>query len=363
MSANENYELAVRLRGEQIDETQGEIEDVEQQFGETADAVADSADEMEGFAGRFDGAMTAIMGAFAIASAGLLSQIPIVNELATGLAEVLSAVAFQMDEVLRPVLGPVVDGLFALSDAIFNADGALGSIIGVVASLALAFVTVALPLAKFLAMTGRFSSTAAVFRAAAGGMMTALGGIASALGISTLAAGALVVALLALVAAFATDFMGIRSGTVAALEATWQAIGSFSARVTGAMLGLAASAFGWGADLMAEFARGIMANLTAPINAAEEALAGVAQFMSFDQRANDRKAERWGRDIVANFATGMRKGERQDLPQSGLGSDDGGMSRPTAEGKDVRVFLDGKRVDKGTRRHRGDETAPRGRHS
>ena len=140
--ANEVHELVVQMRPDGIDETESELQGAEGQFEDTADAVGDSAAEMEGFAARWRGAMNAIMVAFAVAATGLLSQVPVVGELMSSIVAVLEALAFQIDGVLRPVLGPLADAFFRLSAEIFKLDGAAGTIVGVLATLAAIFAVV-----------------------------------------------------------------------------------------------------------------------------------------------------------------------------------------------------------------------------
>lgn len=354
-------ELVVAMRGEGLDETTGQLESAEESMGDSADEMGDSADEMEGFASRWQGAMTAIVTGLAVASAGLLAQVPVVGELMQGLLSVIEAIAFQMDQVLRPVLEPLTDGFFKLSDAIFNADGIIGDIIGVLGTL----VAIAGLALGVLAFTGIGPSATAALGAVAAGAKAAaiaIAGVISSISLLAAAIIAIIALIVLLVAAFATDFMGIRSGTVNALEGAADAIGSFTNTVVSEFKSLIGQASGWGADLMTEFADGIVSALDAPVQAAQEALSGVTDLISFDMRENDQMAQRWGEDLLTEFSVGMERGIKTQLPQTAIEADEGN-GPPASGGRKTTVVLDGRRVDKGTRRFSDSETAPRGRHS
>lgn len=362
-AADETFELAVQLRGENIDETTAGLEDVEQSFDETAQSVDDSSDEMEGFAAEWDGAMQAILAGLAVAAVGLASQIPVVGELMAGLEEIIAAVAFQMDSVLRPVLEPLTEGFFKIADAIFNAEGPLGSLIGILGTLLAVFVGIVVPLAALIAKFTAFSGAAAVLKAAAAALISPIVAIASALGLPVIAVAALIAALIALIAVFVTDFMGIRTAVVNAATGVINAITGLAGDIGAAFAQIVSDALQWGRDLMHEFAQGITDAASAPLDAASDALADITASIGFDVRANDRMAERWGRDLMSHFSIGMERGQRHDLPTEGVSGGRSDASPPATATDNVQVLLDGKRVDKGTRRHRGDETSPRGRHS
>jgi len=135
--ADEAYELAVALESKGADQLKDDLQGTEKQFEDIADAVDEEAQEMEGFSQKWRGAMTAITGALAIAAGGLLNQVPVVGEAMAGLSAVVSAVAFQIDQVLRPALVPVTNLLFDAADAVFAAEGAMGTLIGILGTVVL----------------------------------------------------------------------------------------------------------------------------------------------------------------------------------------------------------------------------------
>jgi hypothetical protein len=133
--AEEVQELVVKMRPEGVDETTQELEDQEQAFEEAAGQAEQSAGVMDEFVGKFQGAMQAVVAGLAVAAGGLLSQVPIIGELASGLFAIIESLALKIDEVLRPVLEPVSDALFDIASGIDEADGAFGDFIGTIAGI------------------------------------------------------------------------------------------------------------------------------------------------------------------------------------------------------------------------------------
>jgi hypothetical protein len=427
----------------------------------------------------------------------------------SGLNSVISAVAFQIDQVLRPALQPVANALFNLSDSIFNAEGAAGDLIGILGAIAIValpivalfgltagviaavvagfilllaelgllkpamqalaaagqFVInklrgfanavmnmtgpmgtatrVALGLAGGLAallivgkLTGAFAllsggfgvfataTTAATlavgafntviaagtvivgaFSTVVGIATTAVTALAAILGLPVIVVAALIAAIAALIAIFATDFMGIRTAVMNALGGAMNALANFGAGVKqlfgqlvnsavqwgadlmrnfaqgimgirtavmnalgGAMNALANfgagvkqffgqlvnSAVQWGADLMRNFAKGIMNLATAPLDAAREAFDRVAGVISFDQAENDRMARGWGRDLLTEFSVGMSEGASSvDMSISPGDTGGGGDGRPPSPPAAPPVMLDGKPVNEQLRKRNG----------
>jgi len=231
-------ELTVAINSEGVGETRDDLEGVEGQMEQTAESAGDSAEELEGFSERFAGAMSAAVAALAVGAAGLLSQVPILGELFAGLAAVVSALAFTMDGVLRPVLSPLTGALFGVSGAIFEADGALGSLIGVLSTVVSVLALAVPAIAKAGAVAGVWGSTLAGVSSILGTLAAAVGTVAGAI----LSLPAVLVAAIAAIAAFAvaylTNFRGIRDTTNAIVGG-----GTFVTTIDPAS-GLAASADG-----------------------------------------------------------------------------------------------------------------------
>ncbi|UXF50123.1 hypothetical protein 7865G3C4_21 [Haloquadratum phage sp.] len=115
-------ELVVKALPEGFGETNDKLETTDEKFEEVSGSMEESTGLLSSLSNKFGGALSAIVAGVAVATAGLLSQVPILGEVVSGLTSVINAVAFQLDKRLRPVLGPVRDGLFELAQAIFEGN-------------------------------------------------------------------------------------------------------------------------------------------------------------------------------------------------------------------------------------------------
>lgn len=191
-------ELVVRAKPEGLDETTDGLEDMEGSFEETAESVGDSADEMDNFSSKWAGAMNAIVAGLAVASAGLLSQVPVLGEVFGGLVAIIEALAFQMDQVLRPVLTPITNALYDISSAIFELEGPLGDVVGLFTTLA----TVLVPAVAILSRLGFISFTLS-------GALSSLVGWITGLVSGTLALPVAIGAIIGLFGVWALEALGV----------------------------------------------------------------------------------------------------------------------------------------------------------
>jgi phage-related protein len=376
-------ELIVAIRSEGVGETQEDLEGVERQMEDTAESAGESADELEGFSERFQGAMGAAVAALAVGAAGLLSQVPVLGELFSGLAAVVSAVAFQMDGVLRPVLSPLTGLFFELSSAIFEANGIIGDIIGAVAAV----VSIATVLIGVAAKVG---AVLGIWASAGAGVVSILGTIAGVIGtvIGTIVSlPALLVAAVAAIAAFAvaylTNFRGIRDKTnqfignivdtvvggvtdfaAAALKAVKKWVGNVGDWFTDLASDLsswasdvASDAFEWGADLVKGLLEGIRAFAGLVVEAFQGVINGIIETINTaldtlpDEVTSTVGVESFERvDFAADFG-------RQTTGGGGGGGTPAG--RPPAGGVSG-VQLDGRDVSEQTGRYRADPGRRRG---
>jgi len=203
-------ELLVAIRSEGVSETRQELDGVSQQMEETADQAGSSAEELEGFSNRFEGAITAAVSALAVGAAGLASQVPVLGELFSGVAAVVGAVAFQMDQVLRPVLSPLTKAFFGLSDAIFNLDGAAGDAVGIIGSIITAIVGIGGTIAAVAVQIFGFST---VWGAVSSAVGTAISAIVGFIGGIPLAIAAAIAAIVGFAVAYLTNWRGVRDKT------------------------------------------------------------------------------------------------------------------------------------------------------
>jgi hypothetical protein len=124
-------EVVVRATPDGIDETTEDMNELEDSIDSSADALEEQTSGLGSIAKAFKGAMGAVVAGLAVSTGFLLSRIPVLGEVASGLVAVFDAIAFQLDKRLRPALEPVTNGLFELSNAIFEGNwGEAKSLLG-----------------------------------------------------------------------------------------------------------------------------------------------------------------------------------------------------------------------------------------
>jgi len=116
-------ELTVAITSVGANEVQSDLEGVEDSMEDTADSAGNSAEELQGFSEMFKGAMATTVAALATAAAGLLAQVPVVGEVASGFGAILNSIIRQMDDDMRPALSGLRDDLFGVANVVEKADG------------------------------------------------------------------------------------------------------------------------------------------------------------------------------------------------------------------------------------------------
>lgn len=371
--AEDIEELVVRARPEGIDETSDELEGLEDQFGGTAEELDDTAGEMEGLSSRWQGALTAIMAGLAVAVGGLLSQVPILGELMSGLGAIIEAVAFQIDQLLRPVLTPLTNALFDISAAVFEADGALGDLVGI---LGIVGSVVTAAIASYLGFIAASEGLGAVVTTIVGGFksfVTILTDAVIAVGswlTTTLAGAALIGAAIGLVV--------VKLGTmIGAFERIMSLGGRFNELIGSQMVNrmlAAISVISLGlipllAALGAAFVELVQGDFQGAITSFNEVLSVFADSI----KSTFREVLQIIRQVLSAI-----QGATSDVPilgdiiQGATGGGGGGAGGTSGamgaaggliEGvtSTTQLFIDGRQAEAGTRRHRDDETNRRGR--
>ena len=332
-------ELTVAIRSEGVSETQEDLEGVEGAMDETANSAGNSAEELEGFSQRFQGAMSAAVAALAVAAAGLLSQVPVLGELMAGLFAIVEAVAFQMDGVLRPVLTPLTDAFFDLANAIFEADGIAGDIIGVLGTIASIAAIVGLAMSKFgvsaAAVVAKLSPLIGVVKAVG----AALVGIVAGISATTAALAIAVAAVIAFAVAYLTNFRGVRDTTNEIIGDIFGFFVGLASDLAGWASDLASDAFTWGRNLIDRFIDGIRA-----------AIGRLRDFLG-DLR-----------DIGGSV--GISVPDLGDIGGGGGGNGGGASSRPrfgaATSGGSGASQIDGRQITESTGRYRSDPSNRRG---
>lgn len=218
MASDEIHELVVSLAPEGVDETTEGLEAVSEQFEDTAAEAESSAAVMERFSQKWQGALQVAVTALGVATAGLLSQVPVLGEVASGVFAIIDALALKMDSVLRPALGPLSEALFGLADAINSLDGPLGTVVGVVATVVSVLGGLAAAVVATAAATGNLG---AVFGAVSTAASAIGGAILTVVGIL---GGPLTAAILAIIAIAGTLLVAWRENWFGVRDLTAQAV-------------------------------------------------------------------------------------------------------------------------------------------
>jgi hypothetical protein len=191
--------------------------------------MEEQASSLARFSGKFAGAMSVAVTGLALASAGLLSQVPVIGEAFDGLAAVTGAVGRAMDLVLRPSVTKVTDELFDLQAEIDNLSESQRKMVGIAGTLAAAIGLLGVAF-KALKISGALKG----FTLLAGIMKGALVAAAGALGISLGVLGAVILLLIGLAAglyvAYQKNLFGFRDivdGVVAQAKEDFQELVDF----------------------------------------------------------------------------------------------------------------------------------------
>jgi hypothetical protein len=362
-------ELVVRAKPDGIDETTDQLDSMEDEFGDTADEMDRTAGQMEGLATQWQGAMTAILSGLAIAAGGLLSQVPVIGELMSGLGAIIEAVAFQIDQLLRPVITPLTDTLFDLSAAIFELEGTAADIVGVIGLWGAAVLGATAGAIGWLVATEGLIGTLSLL----GGMLlSALTNIGAFITGTVAGATLLGIAIGAVVVKF-LDMIGV----LAMVNSIGQRVGSlFGEDVTDAFLVLGTVLSLGLLPIIAALGAALVQLLRGDIPGAVNAFMQVINMFGSAFVDTFKRILGFIQDIISGI--GEAGGALQQLPGvSSPAPNTGGGGGATSGGgggnnnnqgffgglldQTTQLFVDGREVEKGTRRHRDRETNRRGR--
>jgi len=320
--------------GDVRDGLQGMNEDLE----ENTEEMEEQSNTLSDLSKNFEGAMGAVVGGFAVATSGLLSQVPVIGETMGALGTVLDGIAFQMDSVLRPAITRVNNLLFELSEAIFEAEGAFGSFVGIIATLGVGVIgaVAAFASAKIatLGFVGGLKATGAAILSVLGTLGAFIAGLIS---LPALAAAA-VVGLLALAVFFREDL-------IEAVKNGWEKISSFASDVKQAASEIANDAADGFKELVTQAGKigeQIIDELVSKIKAGASRLRSAVNNLSLPGGVDVG-------DLTAGLGGGLGGGRLGGLAggrsSDFIGSQGGGSNK---------IFLDGSRVDDNQGRFRKD---------
>jgi len=284
-------ELVVRAVPEGVSDTVDGLGEMTDQVEDSTDQMDEQASSMADLSEEFAGAMNVAVAGLAVASGFLLSQVPVLGEAFDGLFAIVSAVAFQMDSVLRPVLSPLTNLFLGIADVIFEADGAMGVLFGTLGTIITALGAVVLPAAALASKLGLAASTTAALSSAGSVLVGVLGTIAGALSLPLVAIGALVVGLGLLAFKFRDEISN-------AIDIAIRAVQDFARSLPG----LLSDAVSTGVDALKGLAQGVRSMGSNAIRAAIETVGGIANvFQTTISNAAD-----WGRQLISRLIAGIK---------------------------------------------------------
>ena len=331
-------EVVVRATPDGMDDVVSQTNEMESAVEDSTEEMDDQAEAMSDLSEKFQGAMSVAVTGLAVAAGGLLSQVPVLGEAFDGLFAIVDAVAFQMDQVLRPVLTPLTNLFLDIADAIFEADGAMGDIIGVGGTLAAILGSIGGPALLVASKLGLIGSVSGAVIAAGKLLVGALAAVASAISLPVVAIAALVAGLALLAYHFREEISNAIQTAIAAFEdfvpKAMLAVRSVVNRVTSAFTSLVSKAKEWGRSLIERLAQGI-----------RDASGIVRDIVE-------------GINLTAGVTIGDVAGTASDLGSAAAdaGSDFIGSVGDTAS----NIYLDGSRVDDNQGRYRKDALSRRG---
>ena len=281
-------ELVVRAVPEGVSDTVDSLDKMNDRVEESTDEMEEQAESMSDLSKEFAGGMTTAAVGLAVAAGSLLTQVPVIGEAFSALGAVVSAIAFQIDNVLRPALVPFIELGLEAADTIYELDGAAGTALGVLGALAVAFSTVVLPAATLASKLGLAVSTKAALIGAGKALIGALATVASALSLPLVAVGLLVAGL----ALLAWHF---REEIVDAVHTAIDHLGNLTEWFTDAV----SDAVDWGADLIGGWIDGIT---SVGLQDAVDFVTGLAD--TFTDLVSD--AWGWGTDLISEWVQAIQ---------------------------------------------------------
>ena len=389
MAQTGDIEIAVNAAG--VDEALDGIDETEQALEDAGDQMGETAGDMQDLNRRMKGIGQTLVATLAVASAGILSTVPVLSEAFAGLAAVARGFGFQIDRFLRPLLEPFAGLMFNIADAVFTAEGAWGTLAGVIGTIVGLFGAVILPATVLASKLGIVASTSGALIAAGkilGGVLLALG---SALLSPLVIAGLLTASLILLIDHFIgwgnivdwtieklgdlVDWLvgipehlsGVASGI-----ANWASnvAGEISDLVTGIadrFTDLVNDAADWGRNLLLSFVDGILSRVNRVTSVIDDVAGRVRDRLPFSPAKEGPLSDldQAGPAFIDTVAGGIEANVGQITQATenaaGAASDGSGGFNADRGSQPPTVRMDGRRLSQQDSRYRRDGTASRGR--
>ena len=155
--ADQMAELMILVEAVGIDKAIASLDKAQKKMGDTAKKAKNDTKALEQFAQKFGGAMAIISGALTASVGALLVQVPIMGELFDAVSYFVETLAYVMDGVLRPVINPLIDAIYWLSDEFQKLSPFMQTVItiiivvvGVIAGLITAVIAIVFGIVSFI---------------------------------------------------------------------------------------------------------------------------------------------------------------------------------------------------------------------
>jgi len=326
--------------------------------------MGDQASAMEDLSSEFAGALQVAAVGLAAASASLLSQVPVVGQLFDSLFAVVQAVAFQMDNVLRPVLGPISEGFFNLAGAISGLEGPVGTVVGILGTLVAAASGVVGAIVGLNSVGLTSIGILAGLKSIAAVVGGALATLAGAISLPAVAVAALAVAIGTALAVILTDFRGLRTKAIDIITDWVGSAVDLVSEFISDIVSFGSKIFRAGVGLINSFIDGIKNRASALLDTVRGIMSDVRDFFPFSPAETGPLSDldQTGPALINEFATGINSERKQATSATGsaMGSSGGNSRLPRARNTTTKLFIDGREAGRGTQKERFDESARRG---
>jgi len=336
------------------------LQGVSDQTEETTQQLDAQSEQMTELAQSFSGALQAATVGLAAASAGLLSQVPVLGQVFDGLFAIVQALALTMDSVLRPVLGPVSRAMFGIAQSISKLSGPAKTIVGVLVTIASVIAGV---VAAAFTLGSGFATLSSIWSAlvAAGSFVVGiLGTIAGAISLPAVAVAALALAIGAFIAGMITNFGGFRDKVLSILSTLASKFVSGFKSFLQDPIGFISDFISAVVDLLfntdwlglgGKVGSAIVSGLKSKLGLGGEGDGGALDFNT--------------KDILPDVDTSFSSAGNYEFGKSFKKQRNMEMTEPNTQlpgsGKSItEVYLDGRQIGQGTSGERFDESARRG---
>jgi len=385
-------ELVVKATPKGVGDVEESLEGMEDKAEETTDSIEEQSSALGVVAGKFKGAMGAVVAGFAVVTASLLSRIPVLSTSASGLGAILDALGIKISQKLAPAIDPVNKKLFEFAREINKGDSAAAKIVTTIATAIVVLGGLASAAVTAAGIILTVSRAFGLVRTAARVVTGAITGLIASFGLIPVLLGGLILALAAFALAYTFNWFGIRDTTDEVVnDIVTFVTNAFNTFVTEAgkflkklvkraktefttlkvntrkaLNDLIDSAIQSGKDLVSSFAQGIRDNISEATSAAKGLAARVKAHLPFSPAETGPLSDldETGPGLVNTFAAGINAnvGTATAAANNLAGGVDPAQSALAGDDSRTVISIDGREVERATQSFRDNGTDLRGRY-